>query len=568
MRKILRDYQQDALDKLKIRLKATDYPLLMTLSVGAGKSLCISELLSWASGFGIRCLCLTLNSTLIKQNADTHKSQNGNYGINCSSMKSKSTEDLIIFASPNSICQQIRNKQKISTKQFGIIVVDEAHQISQNPSSMYQRIFNHYRHLSQLNQYKLKIVGFTGTPFRGKNESIVGENAFFKEEVCNISAQYLIERGFLVKPRFGIPPCSSFDFKNVRITSNGKFNGNDLQQAVDNSIRLTGEIMLELQKIDCKGMFIFCSSVKHCYEALKSLPKDKSAVIVGSTAIKEREEILTRAQAGKIKYLVSVSILMVGVDVPLYDYCAWLRPTESLILYTQGIGRVLRLHSGKTSATVLDFAQNLQRHGDIDDPIINQAVRPSGDNNKDYCIPCYDCNTLNTLTARRCIGIDSGGDRCNHYFEFKPCKSCGIENDIVSRQCRSCGEELIDPNAKLVKGVETFEFAITRAKYFLSNVYDSISVHAYYYTAVENQFICESYSLKSEKSKNIFYAKFIKNHVRNPSDWYMKISNASEMNRMLNHVQTPYMVQCIKSGADYKVIKKHFLPDTVESLNH
>ena len=65
---------------------------------------------------------------------------------------------------------------------------------------------------------------------------------------------------------------------------------------------------------------------------------------------------------------------MVGVDVPYFDVCAWLRPTESLILFIQGIGRVLRLHPSKQNALILDYAGNVERHGHIDDAIINAAL--------------------------------------------------------------------------------------------------------------------------------------------------------------------------------------------------
>lgn len=558
MPKILRDYQQESLDKLKKRLKEVEHPLLVTMSVGAGKSLCISELLGWVSSYGYSCLCLTLNSSLIKQNAETHKGQNRDYGINCASMKSKDTENLVIFASPNSICQQIRNKDEISTKQFSIIVVDEAHQISQNPSSMYQRIISHYGFLAQQDQRSFRVVGFTGTPFRDKNESIVGPNKLFKEEVCSISAPFLIERGYLTKPHFGLPASDSYDFKKVRLKNNGKFNHADLQDVVNKNIRLTGEIMLELQKIECNGIFIFCSTIKHCYEALASLPPDKSAVIVGATSVDERERILAKAQTGEIKYLISVSILMVGIDVSLYDYCAWLRPTESLILFTQGIGRVLRLHPNKQKAVVLDYSGNLERHGHLDDPIINEALQPREENEKDYIIPCYACSTLNAPTARRCIGIVSN-KRCDHYFEFKDCHKCGVANDIVSRHCRQCDAELIDPNAKLKKHVATVEYGVVQAEYWVMAQKGGFPIiNARYFTMKHNFHEC--FYTNTEKARNMTYAAFLRKHVKNASDYYMKMSDFRSMELMLKTgLKTPSSVVVIDNmDGSYKMVKKVF----------
>ena len=192
---ILRPYQSEAINKIKKRLKEASHPLLATVSVGGGKSILISTLLSWASSYGYRCLCLTLNSTLIKQNSDAHKLQGADYGINCAALDSKASEDLVIFASPNSICQDIKRKKEVSTKPFQFIIVDECHQISaHNPSSMYMRIFNHYSMICQEKQLRFRVLGFTGTPFRDKNISIWGEHAFFNERVGTCDYRFVIRR--------------------------------------------------------------------------------------------------------------------------------------------------------------------------------------------------------------------------------------------------------------------------------------------------------------------------------------------------------------------------------------
>ncbi len=560
---LLRPYQKKIIDKIKIRLKEVSYPLLATVSVGGGKSLLISTLLSWASSHGYRCLCLTLNSTLIKQNSETHKSQQGDYGINCSSLNSKSSEDLVIFGSPNSICQDIRSKKEISTKPFQLIIVDECHQISpHNENSMYKRIFNHFGLMAQQEQYSFRIIGFTGTPFRDKSESIVGENAFFKEEVCNITTKYLIDEGFLTPPHFGLVNSKSFDFKNIKIENTGKFNQKQLQEVIDENIRLTGEIMLELQQIECNGIFIFCSSISHCYEALKYFPSEESAVIVGSTPHHERQKILNKARIGEIKYLISVSILMVGVDIPFYDYCAWLRPTESLILFTQGIGRVLRLHPYKKRCVILDYAGNLERHGDIDDPIINDALQPKDENEKDYVIPCYTCNTQNTIHARRCIGIVEN-KRCDHFFEFKECPSCQTENDKCSRLCRNCKHELIDPNAKLHKIIkETHSLDVIEAHYKVYSMGPTLlPIINISYDCGANR-VAEYYYTNTPKNKNILYAKFIKLHFENPSQIYPYLSNLFKMREIIEtyDIKTPSQLICVKDSDGYfKLMKKIFM---------
>ena len=564
MRKILRPYQQQALDSLLKRLKETSHPLLVNASVGAGKSLIIAELLLIMERANFNVLCLTLNSTLIQQNAEAYKIQGGNAGIYCAALKAKETENLIIFASPNSVCQDIRSKGKISKKKFNLIVVDECHNISPaDESTMFRRIINHYGLMSQGDSYSFRVIGLTGTPYRGKGESIIGKDQFFKEEVCNISTSWLIENNYLVRPQFGYID-KSYDFSKLHVNSMGKFNEREIQEIVDKNTRLTHDIMLEVSAIvneKRKGAFIFAATRKHCEECLKSLPNGEVYIITGETAHEERKRILESAREGKTKYLVSVNCLNVGVDVPSFDIAVWVRPTESLVLYTQGIGRVLRLHENKQSALILDYAGNLERHGDIDDPIINEALKPHEENEKDYCIPCYTCGTSNTVHARRCIGIKDN-KRCEHYFEFKPCYACELTNDTTSRHCRGCKTELIDPNAKLKSQAatkDTYEFIVKKARYGISeNMKDGTAILRAAYQTVEGRMIYEAHYTSTEKSKNIFYGKFIRECVTDASKYYPCLQDPKRMRTMLSSIKTPRSIVCFKDEERWKIRKKVF----------
>lgn len=561
MRKTLRPYQLEIVDKIKERLKATAHPLLVTASVGSGKSLMIAEILLWIEKSGYRALCLTLNSTLIQQNADAYKSQGGHCGIYAASINTKEFKPLVIFGSPQSVCNAIRNQDEISKNRFNIIIIDEAHNVHPHDSStMYQRIINHYGFLAQAEQYSYRVVGLTGTPYRDKGNSIVGHDQFFREEVCNIDAGWLISEGYLTKPEFGIKSRDSYDFSNIRVNAMGKFNGSELQDVIDANERLTGQIMRELIEVmkSRKGVFIFSSTIKHCYECSRSLPEGEWAIIIGNTTYDERKSIIERARNGNIRYLISVSCLNVGVDVPSYDVCAWLRPTESLVLYTQGIGRVLRLNPGKSNALILDYAGNLERHGDIDDPIINEALQPKEENEKDYIIPCCVCNKLNTCFARRCIGVVEG-KRCKHFFEWKDCPGCCGRNDITSRLCVHCGFELIDPNAKLSLKPSKLPkeiFDVKSARYWvLDNEHPSVNAM---YECTNGLRIYESFVIRDERSKNIFYGSWVKYMLDKPSQYYPVLQSIAHLRKMLDLINTPNSLECTFSENRYRIQKRIF----------
>ncbi len=560
--KTLRPYQQDAVNTIKSRLKLVTHPLLLTASVGAGKSLIIAEILKWIEGSNFKALCLTLNSTLIQQNAKTYIDQDGQCGIYCSGLDKKDTSHNIIFGSPQSIAIDIKKNKPIAKIKFNLIIVDEAHQINpHNPNTLFQRIINHYGYMAQSERYSYRILGLTGTPYRENGASIVGPDQFFKEELCNISTAWLISQGFLTKPEFGLNNADSYDFSRIRAKSTGKFSGSELQAVIDSNKRLTSDIMNDLQVVMQSriGAFIFASTRRHCVECSESLPSGEWAIVTGETPHAERKTILERARNGNLKYLISVSCLNVGVDVPSYDVCAWLRPTESLILYTQGIGRVLRLHPDKKNALVLDYAGNLDRHGDIDDPIINDALKPKPENEKDYCIPCHLCRTQNTIHARRCIGIHDN-KRCTHYFEWKDC-SCGIKNDKTSRQCRDCGKELIDPNKKL--SIKTSElalksFQVSNAKYWVLNSQGTPRFHAMY-QCVNGLRIYESYHIRDSRMANIFYGIFMKQHVPNASFYYPNIQTMECIKSLIESgdILTPHTIECTFTNR-FIIKKRHF----------
>lgn len=568
--KILRPYQQQALDQLRVKLRDNVEPQLVDASVGSGKSLILSALLMHIERANWRALCLTMNSTLIGQNADTYRDQGGTPGLFCSGLGEKNSTANVIFASPHSITQAIKQKGNISKVKFNLIIVDECHNINhKDRSTMYMRILNHYGFMAQSGNYKYRIVGLTGTPYRGA-VSIVGPDEFFKDKVCSITMGWLIDNGYLTPPVFGQTSLESFDMAALKTNSMGKFNKKELQKAVDQKERLTGQIMGEVVRVvedGRNGAYIFASTIKHVHECMKSLPEHQSAFITGDTPHKERSRILERARQGDIKYLVNVATLLVGIDVTNFDVCAWLRPSESLTLYVQGIGRVLRLHEGKKTALILDYAGNSARHGDIDDPIIEAAQQAEEEKNEaEYVIPCHDCGRANTVHARRCIGRvnDKGKSvyhevepakpeeitkRCDYYFTFKECtnEKCEAENDITARQCRLCGEELIDPNAKLQENLSMITLEVLNAKYWVTTKegeYEPI-IHAKY-TLKKEKYIYESFYTKSEKAQRYTYGKFLKPHVPNYTKYYMLMSNNQAMKDMIasEEIKTPSHVTC------------------------
>lgn len=566
--KILRPYQQKAVKECWNALIESDDPVLLMASVGAGKSLMLANILLSMQKMGKRALCLVNNAELVRNNCATLIDEGGNASIYCAAIGEKDCSAPIVFGTPQSVLNGITKNKSISKIKFNIIVVDEAHNINfNNHRSCFMRILRHYKHLYE----DMRLLGATGTNFRFKGTEIVGEKCLFKTQVGNITTEKLIEDGYLVNPTFEIDPNLVIDFSKVKIKSNGLFDQKQLANVVDQNHRLTKLIceqvihIMESQKRF--GVFLFATTKKHAREILSYLPAAESALILGETPQDERTQILEKARKGEIKYLVNIAIISVGVDVPAFDTIAYLRPTESLVLLVQTMGRVLRLSpkTGKDDALVLDFAGNVERHKDWDNPVIMEAVAKTIDKDKPLVIKCPDCFAMNTETARRCVGI-TNDKRCDYYFEFKECNNseCGVLNDITARHCRSCEAEIIDPNAKL--SMNSVQSAgkwvdVISAKYGITGTAHNFRINISYLCQDENNRqgqVFEFFTPKSEKARRMFYGEFIKKHLDNPSAWFLSMANINHVKDMLAYVNTPIKLLIDRKEGKTKIKRKEF----------
>ncbi len=535
-------------------------------SVGAGKSLMLATILLTMQKAGKRALCLVNNAELVRNNCATFIDEGGQASIYCAALGSKDASEPVVFGTPQSVLNGITKKETIGKIKFNIIVVDEAHAINYlDHRTCFMRILRHYK-----GEYPdMRLLGATGTNFRFKGSAIVGEKCLFKTQAGNISTEQLIRDQYLIEPQFGIDPNLLIDFSKVKIKRNGQFDQKELESVIEKSARLTELICKQVIHImeteGRRGVFFFATTKKHAFEILSHLPKDESAIILGETPQDERTEILENARNGTIRYLVNIAIISVGVDVPAYDTIAYLRPTESLVLLVQTMGRVLRLSpaTNKTNAIVLDFAGNIERHRDWDNPIVKKAVAQTVDKDKPLVIQCPDCQEFNTEHARRCIDV-TNEKRCDYYFEFKSCPNikCGVKNDISARVCRECKCEIIDPNAKLTLIKKNLiEVDVIKARYGISGTQRTFRINcAYQCKNSEGKIanVYEHYSPISDKAMRVFYGQFVKQHCKDASKWYIHLHNRHKIEEMLRTIETPHKLLIAMHHEGAKIKKKFF----------
>ncbi|WP_312061938.1 DEAD/DEAH box helicase [Pantoea septica] len=470
----LRPYQQDAVNATLNHFRRHAEPAVIVLPTGAGKSLVIAELARLARG---RVLVLAHVKELVEQNHGKYQAYGLEADIFAAGLQRKESQRKVVFGSVQSVA---RNLAQFDSA-FSLVIVDECHRISDDDSSQYQQIFSHLRQHNP----QLRLLGLTATPFRlGKgwiyhfhyHGMVRGdEKALFRDCIYELPLRYMIKHGFLVEPERLDMPVVQYDFSRLTAQANGLFSEADLNRELKQQQRVTPHIVSQIVEFaeDRRGVMVFASTVAHAREILSLLPAN-SALISAETPAKERDATIAAFKAQQLKFLVNVAVLTTGFDAPHVDLIAILRPTESVSLYQQIVGRGLRLSPGKTSCLILDYAGNPH---DLFTPEVG-APKGASDNEpvQVFCPACGFANTFWGKTTadgmiiehfgRRCQGVleDDEGHReqCDFRFRFKSCPDCGAENDIAARRCHQCDKILVDPDDMLKAALKLKDALVLR----------------------------------------------------------------------------------------------------------
>jgi len=541
----LRDYQIGALEKIIEHLRSQEgvKPAFIDASVGSGKTAIAAFVASHVINRGGKCMVLARIGELVMQNGGFAESIGLSVSYYSSSLGAKSVRHNLIHGTEGTVVRALGSAFKSWAPD--ILIIDEAHMVDfERPDSMYMRIISHFRAVNP----KLRVLGLTGSPFRG-TESMVGD--FWRKCLYSISTESLVGDGWLVPVHFGWPEHDedSFDFAKLEQENGGlEFTDEQMDRFRAGDPTKTERIMAEIVQRTASdlGVLIFAQTKKHCAEIAGALPPGSWAIITDETPDKERSEYLSKAQTGEIKYMINVSVLGVGVNVPYWQSIVYLRPVGSLVLLIQSIGRILRLlidesidmnaldveqriaeiaASIKPFGRVYDYAGVMDRLGHLyENPMLAQAQFERS-KREGSTIVCPRCNCENSDKARRCIGVDSKGVRCDHFWIKQDCRKCGAPNDVTARDCRVCGEQLIDPNAKLLhKAYSDSELVPLRDMQMEPTKNGGLLVrYLLNMEEPEHGWPVEFYAPGgSPTAKRVFYNQFVKVHVMAPS-WRSKI---------------------------------------------
>jgi DNA repair protein RadD len=414
----LRPYQYQAVEDVRDCFRSGIKKALLCIPTGGGKTIIFSYMAAETLKKAYNVTILVHRDSLFKQTSKTLQK----FGIDHGLIGSGYTPTYSKSAQVAKVGTLVNRLDKIKPR---LIIVDEAHHAT---AGQYKKILEAYP--------DAYILGVTATPCRTDG---TGLGTIFDKLIIGPTIQELIDLGYLVEPRIFAPP-SGVDWGSVK-TTGGDYNQGALNEIMDKPV-ITGDAVKHYTRI-CAGVpaVAFCVSIKHAQHVAESfaLAGYKTACVHGKMEQKDIDQILDGLGNGTFEVVTSCNLISEGTDIPAIGCAILLRPTMSLSLYLQQVGRALRLFEGKTESIILDHVGNVMRHGH---PCDDREWSLEGTKKKKRTT---DMETPVTIKeCEYCYNV--------YYATLAACPSCGTVPVIKERQL-----EIVDGELEELKRAELEE---------------------------------------------------------------------------------------------------------------
>lgn len=362
---VLRDYQQKASDAAVAYFKDTKKKTnaIMVLPTGSGKSLIIADIANRLDG---HTLVFQPSKEILEQNFKKFCS----YGVLDCSIYSASFNSKEISRITFATIGSVKAHSELFLH-FRNVIVDECHLV--NPKEgMYKDFFG---------AVKCKVLGLTATPYRLSSSRDFGSMLkfitrtkphVFSEVIYHVQVSTLLDMGYLSKVNYYPMNPTGWNELNLKINTTGADYTDKSVQKEYERIDFYSYIVHIVQRLmnpkaggKRKGILVFTRFLKEAERLTMSIPG--CVIVSGDTPKKERERILEMFKVGEIPVVANVGVLVCGFDYQELDTIVIARPTMSLALYYQIVGRAIRPHPSKETAWVVDLCGNIRRFGKVED---------------------------------------------------------------------------------------------------------------------------------------------------------------------------------------------------------
>lgn len=341
----MRPYQISAIEAVERALADGCRKPVLALATGLGKTVVFSELLRRRGG---PALVLAHRDELVRQAAEKIRSVWPEVDPGIVKGEEDEFEKPVVVASVQSLTA--KRLRRWSPDRFATVVVDEAHHAT---APSYRRILDYLSPELRL--------GVTATPFRGDKTTLEG---VFDRVVYSFGIKDGLREGFLSDIRaFRMMSETSLDAVETRA---GDFAPGALEETLDTDDRNRAIVRAYREKSPGKRAVVFAAGVAHARALAEEFAREgfPSGAIDGSMDLRDRQGILDRLKSGEILVVTNCGVLTEGFDCPAIETVILARPTKSLVLFTQMVGRGTRpsRETGKEHMTLIDVVDQTRRH--------------------------------------------------------------------------------------------------------------------------------------------------------------------------------------------------------------
>lgn len=432
-----RPYQARAIEQLRVHIRRSIRKLLLVAPTGSGKTVMAAAIIVGAIANGLRVLFFAHRRELIKQafvklvRSGVCPSKigvilpganlpRGHVQIPLGGFDALDDDEIwnrYAFRRPDAPVQvaSIQTLARRELPDFDILIVDEAHR---SRAASYEKAI-------AANDNAI-VIGLTATPVRTDNKPL---SAVYDEMVVSTTYAELVAEGFLVpcssawKPRGGELP----DVSGVRLKGHD-YDLVELGHACNKSRLVGGIVERWLEKGNNAPTFCFAAGVEHSKSIVERFLAAgvPAAHVDGNTPTEERERILRELANGTIKVVSNCDVCTEGTDVPAVKTIILARPTKSLRIYLQMVGRASRPHENGLPFVILDHA------GVFDQPGFGP---PQADRKWSLDPPKKNRKKIARKPVRTCLG-------------------CWAMVPLGSVACPGCGYEFPAPGPRTLQEVE------------------------------------------------------------------------------------------------------------------
>jgi superfamily II DNA or RNA helicase len=409
----LRPYQNDALGRLDAAFNAGRRAPLLAAPTGSGKTVIAAELIRRETAAGRRVLFVAPRRELIHQCSDKLRAFGVPHGVLLAGDPRRNLGALAQVASIDTLRARL---DRLPLPDPDLLVVDEAH------------LYVTRIRVGLLESWPAaRRVGLTATPARKDGR---GLRLLFDELIEVATVPELMRLGFLVPARYF--SIAEPDLARVHTVA-GDYHVGELAEAVN---PLVADVPTTwLQRAPGRRTAVFAVNVKHSVALRDAFLQHGVAAehVDGDMPTREREAAFDRFRDGRTQVLTNCQLASYGFDLPELDCVVLARPTRSLVLYLQMIGRGLRPADGKADCLVLDHSGCVHRHG-----FAHEERLWTLDGHAELTVEARQRSTSTEhkqLTCPDCACVFSG---------TRTCPSCGYYFEPKGKLVRTLDGELVE----------------------------------------------------------------------------------------------------------------------------